>query len=125
MHIFLYIIFLNWKKLYQNKSGGFVMNTSINKKVICVKDIPSNLIEEAIFILKSDVRANENKKTELIRKEIILKETEDFLKEYSDEFEEIEINEEENNNILNNFKFKILLGGILVASLGYLISLII
>lgn len=101
------------------------MNTSINKKVICVKDIPSNLIEEAIFILKSDVVTNENKKTELIRKEIILKETEDFLKEYSDEFEEIEINEEVNNNILNNFNFKMVLGGILVASIGYLISLII
>lgn len=101
------------------------MNTSINKKVICVKDIPSNLIEEAIFILKSDVVENENKKTELIRKEIILKETEDFLKEYEDEFDKIEIYEEENKNILNNFKFKILLIGILVASLGYLISLII
>ena len=30
------------------------MNEHTNKKVICVKDIPSNLIEEAIFILKSD-----------------------------------------------------------------------
>ena len=101
------------------------MNTSINKKVVCVKDIPSNLIEEAIFILKSDVVTNENKKIELIRKEIILKETEDFLKEYSDEFEEIEINEKTNNNVLKDFKFKALLFGVLIVALGYLISLII
>ena len=40
------------------------MNEHTNKKVICVRDIPSNLIEEAIFILKSDDEI-ENKKTKV------------------------------------------------------------
>ena len=100
------------------------MNTSINKKVICVKDIPSNLIEEAIFILKTDNIKEENKKINLLRKEIILKETEELVQEYSDEFDKIEIEEEKNKNILNNFKLKALLVGIAIACMGYLISLI-
>ena len=50
------------------------MNEHTNKKVICVRDIPSNLIEEAIFILKSDDEI-ENKKTKESRKQIILRET--------------------------------------------------
>ena len=47
------------------------MNEHTNKKVICVKDIPSNLIEEAIFILKSDDEIA-NKKTKESRKQMNL-----------------------------------------------------
>lgn len=101
------------------------MNTSTNKKVICVKDIPSNVIEEAIFILKSDVE-NQNKKLNLIRKEIILKETDDLVREYSEEFDKFEIEENRNKvNLLNNFKVKMVLTGILVVLVSFLISMIV
>ena len=36
------------------------MNTHTNRKVVCIKDIPSNLIEEAIFIffaIKKKIKA--------------------------------------------------------------------
>ena len=102
------------------------MNTSTNKKVICVKDIPSNLIEEAIFILKSDAVKSDNTKTNLIRKEIILKETEDLVKEYSDEFNRIEIEENEDSKYsINNLKIKLVLVGVLIASVCCLISMIV
>ena len=97
------------------------MNTHTNKKVVCVKDIPSNLIEEAIFILKSDV-VEDKKGT---RKEIILKETEELVREYSDEFDKIEIYEEEEKKIINEFKLKIVLSAILVVLVCYLVSIII
>ena len=101
------------------------MNTHLNKKVICVKDIPSNLIEEAIFILKSDVIDAKNKKVENIRKEIILKETEDFVNEYSNEFSKSEVEEENKNETYKNLKLKIFLVGVLFLSVCYLISIII
>lgn len=97
------------------------MNTHTNKKVICVKDIPSNLIEEAIFILKSDV-VEDKKGT---RKEIILKETEELVREYSDEFSNMEIETYEEKNIKSDFKLKVVLSAILVVLVCYLISLII
>ena len=48
----------------------------VGKKIICMKDIPSNLIEEAIFILKPNVTQKENDKFENKTKEIILDEAE-------------------------------------------------
>lgn len=102
------------------------MNTHTNKKVVCVKDIPSNLIEEAIFILKSDVVENKNSKSNFTRKEIILKETEDLVREYSDEFDRIEVEQEESKfKIVNDYKIKIVLATVLVLCVGYLISIII
>ena len=102
------------------------MNTSTNRKVVYVKDIPSNLIEEAIFILKSDIEESDNKKINITRNEIILRETEELVKEYEDEYDLIDISEDEtNSNIMNNFKLKMVLAGVLVACVGYLISLII
>lgn len=101
------------------------MNTHTNKKVVCVKDIPSNLIEEAIFILKSDYDDSKNPKIESTRKEIILKETEDLVNEYSNEFSQIEYEDERNIIIKNNMKLKIVLGAILVVLICYLVSLII
>ena len=97
------------------------MNTHTNKKVVCVKDIPSNLIEEAIFILKSDVI--EDKRG--IRKEIILKETEDLVREYSDEFDNMEVEYQEEKNIKTDLKLKIVLSAILVVLVCYLISIIV
>ena len=101
------------------------MNTSTNRKVVYIKDIPSNLIEEAIFILKSDIEESDNKKLNITRNEIILRETEDLVKEYEDEYDLIEIEEAPSSNIMNNFKIKMVLIGVLVACTGYLISLIV
>lgn len=52
------------------------------KKVVCVRDIPSNMIEEAIFILKSDVIEKQENKYEQKTKEILLREAEDFVNDY-------------------------------------------
>lgn len=102
------------------------MNTSTNRKVVYIKDIPSNLIEEAIFILKSDREETDDKKLNMMRNEIILRETEDLVKEYEDEYDLIEIEEDTPSySIMNNFKIKMVLIGVLVACTGYLISLIV
>lgn len=59
------------------------MITRANKNVVCIRDIPSNLIEEAIFILKPNVKGEE-KNAEIKRKskEIIIKEAEEIINEY-------------------------------------------
>jgi predicted nucleic acid-binding Zn ribbon protein len=60
------------------------MITKSNKNIVCIKDIPSNLIEEAILILKPNVSKDE--KTNDVKpksREIILKEAEEIIKEYS------------------------------------------
>ena len=122
---FLYIFHRVGKNYIKLISGGYIMNTHTNKKVVCVKDIPSNLIEEAIFILKSDVVDDKNSKTKGARREIILKETEDLVREYSDEFDRMEIEEENEKVITNEFKLKIVLSAVLVVLVCYLISIII
>lgn len=60
----------------------------LGKKIICVKDIPSNIIEEAIFILKSNVVENKNTKLEMRTKEIILDEAEEIVDEYLEKIKE-------------------------------------
>lgn len=101
------------------------MNTHTNKKVVCIKDIPSNLIEEAIFILKSDGSDIQSQKLKSTRKEIILKETEELVSEYSNEFEKMEYENEENINVKSNMKLKIVLGAVLLVLICYLVSLVI
>ena len=54
----------------------------MGKKIVCIKEIPSNLIEEAIFILKSDVIENQDNKYEGQTKEILLDEAEHIVAEY-------------------------------------------
>lgn len=100
------------------------MNEHTNKKVICVKDIPSNLIEEAIFILKSDDEIA-NKKTKESRKQIILRETEDFVKKYTDEFSRLKNDEKDVIEYKKDLKSKIILCGVLVVAMCYLVSLFI
>lgn len=100
------------------------MNEHTNKKVICVKDIPSNLIEEAIFILKSDDEIA-NKKTKESRKQIILRETEDFVKKYTDEFSRLKNDEKDVIEYKKDLKLKIILCGVLVVVTCYLVSLFI
>ena len=60
----------------------------LGKKVICIRDIPSNIVEEAIFILKSNVVENKNSKLEARTKEIILEEAEDIVDEYIEKIQE-------------------------------------
>lgn len=97
------------------------MITNINKKVICVKDIPSNIIEEAIFILKTDV-ASPNEKIEKKRKEIVENEAKSFLKDYMDDIPQYEEAEEKKN--YKNIRIKAIIISISAVVLCYLISLL-
>ena len=72
------------------------MIMNLGKKIICVKDIPSNIIEEAIFILKSNIVDNKNTKFELRTKEIILDEAEEIVDEYLEKIQD--------ERKLNNYK---------------------
>ena len=74
--------------------------------------------------MKSDVVELDSKKLNSIREEIILRETEDLVKEYSDEFDKIEIEEEKNKfKNTNNIKIKAILIGILFVCMCYLVHL--
>lgn len=53
-----------------------------DKKVVCIREIPSNIIEEAIFILKPNVAEDQNEIGEERTKDIILSEAEDIVDEY-------------------------------------------
>ena len=63
------------------------MITNTNKNIVCVKNIPSNIIEEAIFILKNDLESSKKEKIVKMKNEIFLNESESIIKEYSLEFE--------------------------------------
>ena len=63
------------------------MLTNDHKKVICVKNIPSNIIEEAFFILKTDKETSKNPRSAETKKDLLLQETRDFLHTYSFDFE--------------------------------------
>jgi len=52
-----------------------------DKKIICVKDIPSNLIDEAIFILKPNM-IEKKEENEEKSQEVLLLEAEDIVEEY-------------------------------------------
>lgn len=97
------------------------MITNINKKVICIKDIPSNIIEEAIFILKTDSNSC-NEKIEKRRKEIIENEAENFLRDYMDDIPEYEATEEKES--FKSKRIKAILISIGAVVLCYLISLL-
>ena len=66
---------------------------NMGKKIICVKDIPSNLIEEAIFILKPNAVENKKVTIEEKFKEIVLGETEDITNEYINRIQEEKLSE--------------------------------
>lgn len=74
----------------------------VGKKIICMKDIPSNLIEEAIFILKPNVIQNENDKFENKTKELILDEAEYIVEQYMVKLDEKK--DEENFKELSKIK---------------------
>ena len=68
----------------------FFMIMHSDKKIICVKDIPSNIIDEAIFILKENVMENQKEKNEERNKEIILNEAEEIVEDYISKIQEDE-----------------------------------
>lgn len=68
--------------------GGVRMIIHSGKRVICVKEIPSNMIEEAIFILKPSMVEKENEEEQLRSKEMILTEAEDIVEEYVQRLQE-------------------------------------
>ena len=90
------------------------MITNTNKNIICVKNIPSNIIEEAIFILKPNVA----EECLDIRKEIARDEAEEFLGEYVFDLENLQ---RENKKQYKKINYKILFPIILVAIFGWLV----
>lgn len=101
------------------------MITNTNKKVICIKDIPSNLIEEAIFILKTDIDAS-NEKLKKKRKEIIENEAESLLNDYMDDVSDYDYEYENEAEKLNfrNKKIKAILITVSAVIVCYLLSLL-
>lgn len=92
-----------------------LMIMHLGKKIICVKDIPSNIIEEAIFILKSNVVENKNDKLEVKSKEIILDEAEEIVGEYLEKIEsERECKSELNNKKNEKIKEIIYIAGLFI-----------
>lgn len=67
------------------------MITRSGKKVVFVKDIPSNLIEEAIFILKTEDSENRVEQSMLNKRkygdDMVVREAEDIVKEYVYKFQ--------------------------------------
>lgn len=101
------------------------MITNINKKVICVKDIPSNIIEEAFFILKSEVNSPKNEKTKINRKEIATREAEVFLEEYMKKFEKENQYKDKKSTLMNKIFGVLLIAIGLITISMILISLVI
>ncbi len=97
--------------------------TNTNKKVICIKDIPSNLIEEAIFILKNDMDMGKNTKHLETKKKIILQETKDFLRTYEADLERERRKSRE--TIEKKKRMKLAMGMIAFFALFVMVSIII
>ncbi len=99
------------------------MITNGNKKVICIKDIPSNIIEEAIFILKTDEKNNEKAR----RKEFAMREAECFVTDYSKQLEseddELDAKYSDDDYKVNNMSIKLKVALILTAviSIGIIV----
>ena len=94
------------------------MITNTNKRVVCVKDIPSNMIEEAIFILKSDIEDVKNNKSKDTKKKLVLNETEEFLRTYSLDLENERLKEK--NEAIKSKKIKMFLTTMVLIAIGVL-----
>ncbi len=79
------------------------MVTKLGKNVVCIKDIPSNLIEEVFFILKTNCSEEEHKDKK--KKEVIMSEINDIIKEYALKFQN-EREQERKADIENKNKLK-------------------
>ena len=98
------------------------MITRLNKNVISIKNIPSNLIEEAIFILKTN---DEKEPIKEKSKDIIMKEADSIIKECSTKLQE-EISQKRLSELKAKNKLKkIKVNSITLATVFVIISLII
>lgn len=91
------------------------METNSLKNIIVLKSLPSNIIEEAIIILKSNKYAkkfqtieknniNESAKIESNKKEYIIKEAEAILSSYVSKFENSRDLEKTNKGLKNKYE---------------------
>lgn len=104
------------------------MITRINKNVICIKDIPSNLIEEAIFILKTSNGKEKSFSIKSKNKDIIMSEVNEIIKDCSNklevERENAKIQERNDREKLKRIKVNVITTTIIVTIISFLISLI-
>lgn len=123
----MYIFYKSGKTYISTFVGGFMI-TRINKNVICIKDIPSNLIEEAIFILKTNDGKEKGFAIKSKNKEIIMSEVNEIIKDCSNkleiEYETAKANERNERNKLKKIKVNVITTAIIIAIVCFLISLI-
>lgn len=104
------------------------MITRINKNVICIKDIPSNLIEEAIFILKTSNGKEKSFSIKSRNKDIIMSEVNEIIKDCSNklevERENAKIKERNAREKLKRIKVNVITMAIIITIVSFLISLI-
>lgn len=104
------------------------MITRINKNVISVKDIPSNLIEEAIFILKTNDVDQKGLTVKSKNKDIIMSEVNEIIKDCSAklqlEHENIKTEERREKDKLKRIKINVVTSAIIFSVICFIISLI-
>lgn len=74
------------------------MIMNLGKRIICIKEIPSNLIDEAIFILKPNATEKKNSALEEKTKQVIMNEAQDITNEYVNTLQYEKNKEEQNVN---------------------------
>ncbi len=104
------------------------MITRINKNVISVKDIPSNLIEEAIFILKTNDVKEKGVVIKDKNKDIIMSEVNEIIKDCSTklqiEHENIKMEERKERDKLKRIKINVVTSAIILSVICFIISLV-
>lgn len=104
------------------------MITRINKNVISVKDIPSNLIEEAIFILKTNDVKEKGMVIKDKNKDIIMSEVNEIIKDCSTklqiEHENIKMEERRERDKLKRIKINVVTSAIILSVICFIISLV-
>lgn len=104
------------------------MITRINKNVISIKDIPSNLIEEAIFILKTSDTNEKGLTVKNKNKDIIMTEINEIIKDCSNkleiEHEDIKRVERRQRDKLKRLKVNIVTTAIIISAISFIVFLI-
>lgn len=103
------------------------MITRINKNVISIKEIPSNLIEEAIFILKSNDGKEKGFSIKSKNKDIIMSEVQEIIKDCSSKLEIEHMNakneEKRERDKLKRIKLNVITSAIIISIICFIISL--
>lgn len=104
------------------------MITRINKNVISIKDIPSNLIEEAIFILKTNEDNGKGLTVKNKNKDIIMTEVNEIIKDCSNklemEHENIKRIEKRQSDKLKRLKVNIVTTAIIILTISFIFFLV-